>query len=266
MDESPGSDSPPPESADTGASSPPPPAVPPPVAQPGASAALPPATPTPVTPPPVSPAVRPADEPPPPEPDQPIHVTVPRDGGQNRLWGIPFLGIGVRGILLIPVVIELFFLFLAVWILVLVSWIPVLFQGRQAPFITQLSGGALRLSLRSSLYALLATGSYPWFGIANDHPITVTFDEYEPQNRLWGIPVLGILARVILLIPHVIVLWVLGFISAVLVLVSWIPVLVNGRQADGIVDFVAGVYRWSVRVAAYALLLTGTYPPFRLSD
>ena len=148
----------------------------------------------------------------------------------------------------------------------LLSWIPVLVQGRQAPFITQIVGGTMRLWARSALYALLVTGSYPWFGIGNDHPITITYDEYEPQNRLWGIPIVGITVRVILLIPHFFVLWVLGVIAGFLVLVSWIPVLINGRQADGIVDYLAGVYRWSVRVSAYAMLLTGKYPPFRLSN
>ena len=76
-----------------------------------------------------------------PVPDQPIQMSVPHDPGQSRLWGIPFLGIWVRALLLIPVGIELFFLFLAAAILVLVSWIPVLVQGRQAPFITQIVGG-----------------------------------------------------------------------------------------------------------------------------
>jgi hypothetical protein len=158
----------------------------------------------------------------------------------------------------------LFFLFLIVSILFLVSWIPILFTGRQAAFIYQLFGTTLRLSIRSTLYALLITGRYPWFN--PDHPITLTFDEYEQQNRLWGIPILGILVRVILLIPHFFVLWVLGIIVGLLVLISWAPVLVNGRQADGIVDFVGGVYRWTMRVSSYSLLLTGKYPPFRLSE
>ena len=182
-------------------------------------------------------------------------MTVPHDPGQNRLWGIPFLGIWVRALLLIPVGIELFFLFLAAWILVLVSWIPVLVQGRQAPFITQIVGGTMRLWARAALYALLGTGSYPWFGIGNDHPITVTYDEYEPQNRLWGIPVLGITVRVILLISRTSsVLWVLGVIAGFLVsgqLQS--PVLINGpsgRQDRRLLwpASTAG----SVRVGAYA--------------
>jgi Domain of unknown function (DUF4389) len=276
IDETSSSDAPPPEEGAARGDAPLPPAVPPPITQPGASAALPPAAPTALTPPPVEPPAvpppppaayaRPADEPPPPAPDQPIQMSVPADPGQSRLWGIPFLGIWVRALLLIPVAIELFFLFLAVSILFLVSWIPVLVQGRQAPFITQIVGGTLRLSSRAALYALLATGSYPWFGIGNEHPITVTYDEYEPQNRLWGIPVLGIAARAILLIPHFFVLWILGIIAAFVVLVSWIPVLISGRQAEPIVTYLAGVYRWGVRVSAYATLLTGTYPPFRLSN
>ena len=49
-------------------------------------------------------------------------------------------------------------------------------------------------------------------------------------------------------------------------LITWIPVLVNGRTADWVVRWVGGFYRWFNRVYAYALLLTAKYPPFRLDD
>jgi hypothetical protein len=123
----------------------------------------------------------------------------------------------------------------------------------------------LRLSTRAAMYTLLMTGHYPWFDLGNAHPITITFDRQERQNRLWGIPLLGILVRWILLIPHFLILAILGIGVAILALLSWIFVLVSGRQADGLVAFTAGVYRWSVRVSAYATLLTGRYPPFRLT-
>ncbi len=252
------------------------PAAPPdqPAAQPDQPAAqpapVPDATTQAVAPPPAAPPavpVRPADLPPPGPPpgsEYPVKVAVPRDSGQNRLWGIPFVGVWVRGILLIPVVFVLFFLVLIVSILFLVSWIPILFTGRQAAFIYQLVGGTIRLSIRAALYALLITGRYPWFSV--DHPVTLTYDEYEEQNRLWGIPIVGIAVRVIILIPHFFILWVLGIIVALLIWITWIPVLFGGRQNDGIVEFVGGVYRWTTRVSSYALLLTGTYPPFRLND
>jgi len=49
-------------------------------------------------------------------------------------------------------------------------------------------------------------------------------------------------------------------------LVTWIPVLVSGRQAASIVSIIGGFYRWTIRVAAYGLLLSGTYPQFGLGD
>ena len=198
--------------------------------------------------------------------DYPVNVNVPADVGQNRLWGIPILGIWVRAILVIPQAIILFFVAIAMALLVLVSWIPILLNGRMASWGYMIIGGYLRLGARTALYVLLITGRYPPFGLSGDSPIDVVFDETEQQNRLWGIPFVGIWVRVILLIPHFIVLWLLGIGVGLLVIVSWIPVLINARQADSIVSYVAGYYRWAARVASYALLLTGTYPPFRLGE
>lgn len=198
--------------------------------------------------------------------DYPVNVTVPVDQGQNRLWGIPIFGIWVRGILVIPQAIILFFVAIAMAVVFLVSWIPILLNGRMASWGYTIVGGYLRLGARTALYVLLISGRYPPFGLTGDSPIDVVVDEAEQQNRLWGIPFLGIGLRAILLIPHFIVLWLLGIGVGLLVIVSWIPVLLNGRQADSIVSFGGGYYRWAARVASYALLLTGKYPPFRLGE
>lgn len=64
--------------------------------------------------------------------DSPVKVTVPADEGQNNLWGIPFLGLWARAILVIPQGIILFFVAIAAACLVLVSWIPILLSGRMA--------------------------------------------------------------------------------------------------------------------------------------
>ena len=85
-------------------------------------------------------------------------------------------------------------------------------------------------------------------------------------NRLWGIPLIGVLIRGILLIPHFIVLWLLGFLVGILYLFMWVPVLILGRQADLMYTIVGGTTRWGFRVLAYLLLMVDRYPPFSLGE
>jgi hypothetical protein len=198
--------------------------------------------------------------------DYPVKVTYASDEGQNRLWGIPLIGAIIRSILVIVQVIVLIVLGLLLYVVLLLNWIPVLFSGRQAGWIYAVVGGYLRISTRIVAYILLITGRYPPFGPGGEHTVDVTFDESEAQNRLWGIPFVGVLVRLIVLIPHLFVLFFLTIVVGILSLFTWVPVLLNGRTADWVVRWIGGFYRWSIRVSAYAFLLTGKYPPFSLED
>jgi hypothetical protein len=198
--------------------------------------------------------------------DGPIRFELPQDPGQNQLWGIPILGVFVRFILVIPQLIILWFLGIAVFLASIVTWYPILTRGRMASWGYTIIGGYFRLQARVTMYVALITGVYPPFGMTGDHPVQVEFDQNEEQNRWWGIPLLGLLARWIILIPHWIVLWVLGAAAGIVLFFSWVPILVSRRQAASIVNFIRDYYRWFLRVSAYALLLTGTYPPFRLGE
>ena len=75
------------------------------------------------------------------------------------------------------------------------------------------------------------------------------------------------LVKWLLAIPHYIILWFLGVAAIVCVVIAWFAILFTGRYPRGLFDFVMGVFRWSLRVAAYAfLLITDRYPPFALSE
>jgi Domain of unknown function (DUF4389) len=90
--------------------------------------------------------------------------------------------------------------------------------------------------------------------------ILVAFAEPAPQNRL------TVLVRIILAIPHLVVLWALGIAAEVVLIVCWFAALFLGRLPDGMAGFLSGYFRWMVRVQAYVFLLTDQYPPFELGE
>jgi hypothetical protein len=59
--------------------------------------------------------------------------------------------------------------------------------------------------------------------------------------------------------------WFLGIAAALCVIVARFAILFTGRYPPSLFDFVVGVFRWSLRVLAYAFLLTtDRYQPFSL--
>ncbi len=72
--------------------------------------------------------------------------------------------------------------------------------------------------------------------------------------------------RILMLIPHIIVLYLLGIAQGVVTLIAWLAILITGKYPAGMYNFSVGVLRWSTRFNGYAWLLTGTFPPFSLDD
>jgi hypothetical protein len=78
-----------------------------------------------------------------------------------------------------------------------------------------------------------------------------------------GEPTAGnVLLRIILAIPHAIVLLLLGIVAAVLLVIAAVMIVVGESYPEGIFSFLRGYLRWQVRLFVYLAGLVEEYPPF----
>lgn len=95
---------------------------------------------------------------------------------------------------------------------------------------------------------------------AAGYPVKVHFQYPEKLSR--GL----IFVKILLIIPHIIVLYVLGLCAGIVSFIAWWAILFTGRYPKGLWDFTTGVIRWQTRVASYMYLQHDAYPPFSLQD
>jgi hypothetical protein len=118
-----------------------------------------------------------------------------------------------------------------------------------------------RFSTRVSSYLALMSDRYPSTDEEQSVHLDLDYPDVKRDLNRW-MP----LVKWFLAIPHLVVLAFLSIAAFLAVIVAWFAILFTGRYPRGIFNFVEGVLRWWLRVQAYAfLLVTDSYPPFRLS-
>jgi hypothetical protein len=143
-------------------------------------------------------------------------------------------------------------------VVAIIAWFAILFTGAFPRGLWDLAAFYLRWRVRAMAYMSLLRDEYPPFG-DGDYPASVDITPPAgPRNRLTAA------FRIVLLVPHFVVLWLLSVAWVLSTIVAWFAILFTGRMPDALDEFGAGVLRWSVRVEAYLLLLHDEYPPFAL--
>lgn len=184
----------------------------------------------------------------------------------NRFFALPLLGILVKLILILPVGIELIVLYIANIFVIIINSFMVLFTGKYWDTAYTLNLGIIRLGTKISLYIYGLTDKYPGFDLAIQDPL-ITLDMKKPENpnRLFAIPLLGGIARIILLIPYLIYQSVLNYAVGLGVIISSFPVLFTGKYPEATYEFTKDYTRVTLASTAYMSGFSDSYPSFWIS-
>jgi hypothetical protein len=118
----------------------------------------------------------------------------------------------------------------------------------------------IRFGLRVLSFVLFLRDEYPSADEEQAVHVTIPYPDAARDLNRW-LP----LVKWLLVLPHVFLLCFLWIIVLIASIAAWISVVFTGRYPRALFDFVVGVMRWSLRVEAYAVLLTtDRYPPFSL--
>jgi hypothetical protein len=118
-----------------------------------------------------------------------------------------------------------------------------------------------RFGTRVWAYLALLRDEYPSTDDEQAAHIEIPYPDARRDLNRW-LP----LIKWFLAVPHYIALCFLCIAACFCVIIAWFAILFGGRYPRSLFEFVVGVFRWWLRVAAYALLLTtDRYPPFSLS-
>jgi hypothetical protein len=94
------------------------------------------------------------------------------------------------------------------------------------------------------------------------YPVRLEADYPPDSSRLLALTAILFGIKVLLLVPHLIVVWFVSLAAALVAFVGFFVVLITGRYPRGMWEFVLGSLRWQIRINAWQLGLTDRYPPF----
>jgi Domain of unknown function (DUF4389) len=149
-----------------------------------------------------------------------------------------------------------------VGILFFATLLMIVFQQKYPKWWFDWNLAITRFGSRVISYLSLFTDVYPSTDEEQSVHIDIPYPDVKKDLNRWY-PIF----KWFLAIPHYIILVFLEFAAFVCVIIAWFAILFTGKYPRGLFDFVVGVYRWDIRVVAYAfMLVTDKYPPFSLEQ
>ncbi len=208
--------------------------------------------------------------------DYPVRISAALDPHLSRWRWL------VKSVLVIPHYVVLFALWAGFLGVSVVAFFAIVFTGHYPRRLFDYNLGVLRWTWRVHYYAYgaLGTDRYPPFSLGEHPAYPARLDIPYPSRLSRG---LVLVKWWLLALPHYLILsllvggglwasrsgndaWAASGLLGLLVGVAGISLLFRGRYPDSLYRLIMGVNRWSLRVTAYASLMTDAYPPFRLDQ
>ncbi|GAA4985035.1 DUF4389 domain-containing protein [Yinghuangia aomiensis] len=178
----------------------------------------------------------------------------------------------VKWLLIIPHAIVLVFLWIGFLLATIVAFFAILFTERYPRALFDFNLGVMRWTWRVAFYSYNALGTdrYPPFSLREEPGYPAHLDVDYPEHLSRG---LVLVKWWLLALPQylIVVAFTSGFwkgpgLLAALVFIAGVALLFTRRYPLGLFAFAMGLNRWTLRVTAYAALMTDVYPPFRLDQ
>lgn len=188
------------------------------------------------------------------------HIKTP-----NRFWATPILGGIIKIIILIPVFFEISVLMIYIYIISIINSLVVLFTGKYWRYCFSVTTGTLKLATKTGLFFVGLTNKYPGFTFKIEDKITLDFKYPKNPSRFFAIPILGGVARIILLIPYSIYTQAISNGAFFGAIVSSFPVFFKGRYPESTYEMGRDATRLGLSEMMYFAGISDSYPSFSIS-
>lgn len=141
----------------------------------------------------------------------------------------------------------------------------VLFTGRYWRYCFELTTGVLSLTTKTGLFFVGLTNKYPGFTFKIEDKIKLGLEYPKNPNRFYAIPILGGVARIVLLIPYSIYTRAISNGAFFGAIVSSFPVFFKGRYPESTYEMGRDATRLSLSEMMYFAGISDSYPSFYIS-
>jgi Domain of unknown function (DUF4389) len=165
---------------------------------------------------------------------------------------------GFRLILAIPWFIVASVYVTAAFIVAFLAWFAIAFTARYPRGLYNFNAGVLRFLGRANAFFYLQTDQWPSFGFDQDPSYPIRVDTDPPLERYSRAKTIF---RLILGIPVMFMIYLIASLYPIVSVVAWFHIVFTGRTSAGTHNVLTYGLAYQLRVTAYFLLMTETFPP-----